>query len=144
TRSAPAARWRASAAMSCGGSARTSRPTSSSTSRWSRRCEPAPCTVELRRPGSGRLSRIEKRKRQEAILSLIRKHAIATQEDLVAHLRRAGVRTTQATVSRDIAELGLARVPGSGPGLSRYAQLGEGLGAASTAAREERLQRLLR
>jgi transcriptional regulator of arginine metabolism len=87
---------------------------------------------------------MEKRKRQEAILSLIRKHAIATQEELVAHLRRAGVRTTQATVSRDIAELGLARVPGSGPGLSRYAQLGEGLGAASTAAREERLQRLLR
>ena len=76
---------------------------------------------------------MQKRKRQEAILSLIRKHAIATQEELVAHLRRAGVATTQATVSRDVAELGLVRLPGSG--LGRYAQL---------AAREERLQRLLR
>jgi len=85
---------------------------------------------------------MQKRKRQEAILSLIRKHAIATQEELVAHLRRAGVATTQATVSRDLAELGLVRLPG--PGLGRYAQLGEGRGAASTAAREERLQRLLR
>lgn len=85
---------------------------------------------------------MQKRKRQEAILSLIRKHAIATQEELVAHLRRAGMPTTQATVSRDIAELGLVRQAGAGP--ARYVQLGEGQGPASSAGREERLRRLLR
>ncbi|HYM50027.1 MAG TPA: hypothetical protein VET65_05575 [Candidatus Limnocylindrales bacterium] len=85
---------------------------------------------------------MHKRKRQEAILTLIRRHAIATQDDLRAHLERAGIRTTQATISRDIAELGLVRA--SGPGSTRYAQLGEGLGAASAAAREDRLRRLLR
>jgi len=85
---------------------------------------------------------MSKRKRQEAILSLIAKHQIATQEDLVARLSRVGIHTTQATVSRDIAELGLVRV-GGGPD-SHYVKSSDGLGAASPAGREERLQRLLR
>ena len=82
-----------------------------------------------------------KRKRQEAILSLISKHQIATQEELVARLGRVGIHTTQATVSRDIAELGLVRVGGPE---SHYVKPSDGLGAASPAGREERLQRLLR
>jgi len=55
---------------------------------------------------------MSKRKRQEAILSIIAKHQVATQEELVERLHRAGILTTQATVSRDIAELGLMRVAG--------------------------------
>jgi transcriptional regulator of arginine metabolism len=84
---------------------------------------------------------MSKRKRQEAILSLIGKHQIATQEDLVERLGRVGIQTTQATVSRDIAELGLVRVGGPE---SHYAKPNDGLGAASPAGREERLRRLLR
>src|SRR5207302_1058667 len=77
----------------------------------------------------------------EAILALIRKHQIATQEDLVRHLHRAGIDATQATVSRDLAELGLVRVAGPE---SHYVRPQEGLGLASPQGREERLQRLLR
>ena len=84
---------------------------------------------------------MSKRKRQEAILSLIAKHQIATQEELVERLARVGIHTTQATVSRDIAELGLVRIGGPD---SHYVKPEEGLGAASSAGREDRLRRLLR
>jgi len=84
---------------------------------------------------------VSKRKREEAILSLIAKHQIATQEELVDRLARVGIHTTQATVSRDIAGLGLVRVGGAD---SHYVKPDEGLGAASPAGREDRLRRLLR
>ena len=84
---------------------------------------------------------MSKRKRQEAILSIINKHQVATQEELVDRLQRAGIITTQATVSRDVAELGLIRVAGPE---GHYIKPEDGLGAASTARREERLRRLLR
>jgi transcriptional regulator of arginine metabolism len=84
---------------------------------------------------------MSKRKRQEAILSLVAKHQIATQEELVERLARVGIHTTQATVSRDIAELGLVRVGGPE---SHYVKPDEGLGAASPSGREDRLRRLLR
>jgi transcriptional regulator of arginine metabolism len=48
--------------------------------------------------------------RQHAILELVRTRSIRTQEDLVAELHRRSVDVTQATVSRDIRELGLVRV----------------------------------
>jgi transcriptional regulator of arginine metabolism len=84
---------------------------------------------------------MSKRKRQEAILSIIAKHPVSTQEELVDRLQRAGIATTQATVSRDIAELGLVRIAGPD---SHYIKPEEGLGAASPAGREDRLRRLLR
>ena len=84
---------------------------------------------------------MSKPKRQEAILSMIAKHPISTQEELVDRLARAGMPTTQATVSRDIAELGLVRVAGPE---SHYVKPQEGLGAASPAGREDRLRRLLK
>ncbi len=84
---------------------------------------------------------MSKRKRQEAILSLISRHQIATQEDLVLRLERVGIETTQATVSRDIADLGLVRLGGPE---SHYVKPQEGLGAASPAGREDHLRRLLR
>src|SRR4030081_202557 len=84
---------------------------------------------------------VSKRKRQEAILSLIAKHQIAPQEELVHRLGRVGTHTTQATVSRDIAELGLVRVGGPD---SHYIKPNDGMGGASPACREERLPRVPR
>jgi transcriptional regulator of arginine metabolism len=84
---------------------------------------------------------MQKRKRQEAILALIHKHQIATQDDLVRHLHRAGISATQATVSRDIAELGLVRLSGAD---SHYVSPQDGLGAGAPSGREARLERLLR
>ena len=50
-----------------------------------------------------------KPKRHEKILELIEKNDIKTQEDLLVRLRESGFSVTQATVSRDIRELGLIR-----------------------------------
>jgi transcriptional regulator of arginine metabolism len=47
--------------------------------------------------------------RQGQILNLIRRRAIATQEDLARALKELGIQTTQVTLSRDIRELGLVK-----------------------------------
>jgi transcriptional regulator of arginine metabolism len=55
-----------------------------------------------------------KRERQAAILGVIRSHRISSQEELRERLLRdADIDVTQATVSRDIRELRLVKVPGA-------------------------------
>jgi transcriptional regulator of arginine metabolism len=61
-----------------------------------------------------------KARRQAKILELIRTHIIETQEELAEALGRHGITVTQATVSRDIKELQLNKVP-TGDGRYRYA-----------------------
>ncbi len=51
-----------------------------------------------------------KNSRQEIILKLIRENDIATQEELTALVKGSGINTTQATVSRDIKDLGIIKV----------------------------------
>ncbi len=48
--------------------------------------------------------------RQVAILDIIEKQEVETQEELAAALNARGIRVTQATVSRDIKELRLLKV----------------------------------
>lgn len=48
--------------------------------------------------------------RQVAILDIIEKQEIETQEELASALNARGIRVTQATVSRDIKELRLLKV----------------------------------
>ncbi len=48
--------------------------------------------------------------RQVAILDIIEKNEIETQEELADALRQRGIKVTQATVSRDIKELRLLKV----------------------------------
>lgn len=50
--------------------------------------------------------------RQAEILKLIQQHDIGTQEELAARLKEIGYSVTQATVSRDIRELGLTKITG--------------------------------
>src|SRR5687768_2923679 len=52
---------------------------------------------------------MNKRERQQKILSLIRAKPIGTQEDLRALLERTGVPATQSSVSRDLEELGVVK-----------------------------------
>lgn len=52
---------------------------------------------------------MQKETRQQRILSLIRAKRIGTQEELTAHLERAGVAATQSSVSRDLVELGIVK-----------------------------------
>ena len=52
---------------------------------------------------------MNKRERQQQILSLIRAKPVGTQEDLRALLERSGVPATQSSVSRDLEELGVVK-----------------------------------
>jgi transcriptional regulator of arginine metabolism len=52
---------------------------------------------------------MNKRDRQQKILSLIKAKPVGTQEDLRALLERAGVPATQSSVSRDLEELGVVK-----------------------------------
>lgn len=52
--------------------------------------------------------------RQNAIIDLIEKYDIETQEDMISRLRVLGYEVTQATVSRDIRELKLTKLLTSG------------------------------
>jgi transcriptional regulator of arginine metabolism len=51
----------------------------------------------------------DKSRRQRLILSVIARRRIGTQHELLDALAKAGCRVTQATVSRDIRELGLVK-----------------------------------
>ena len=53
---------------------------------------------------------VMKQARQRAIPDLVEQRPIRTQQALAAALRERGFRTTQATISRDVAELGLIKV----------------------------------
>jgi transcriptional regulator of arginine metabolism len=55
---------------------------------------------------------MNKRERQQKILSLIQAKPISTQEGLRALLERAGVAATQSSVSRDLEELGIVKQHG--------------------------------
>ena len=61
-----------------------------------------------------------KTKRHSLILDAIAGSDIETQEELAAELEKKGVRVTQATISRDIKELGLIKVQ-DGNGGYKYA-----------------------
>lgn len=49
--------------------------------------------------------------RQDAIRDIVRNKDVRTQRDLVDELRAMGFDCTQATVSRDIADMGLRKLP---------------------------------
>ena len=57
-----------------------------------------------------------KDRRQRAILTLVATRPIHSQDELVSLLERQGYAATQATVSRDIKDLGLVKVPIKGEG----------------------------
>jgi len=80
-----------------------------------------------------------KQTRQRAIRDLVETRSIRTQQELAAQLHGRGFRTTQATISRDVRELGLAK-HGRG-GTSIYVLPQRLVDADATG--EDRLRRLL-
>jgi transcriptional regulator of arginine metabolism len=78
-----------------------------------------------------------KAKRQQAILSFVSRERLGSQEEIRTRLASMGVAATQSTISRDIEELGLARVHDH-DGM-RYVVPGEGAAPAPVAM----LRRLL-
>ena len=60
-----------------------------------------------------------KKSRQGKVIEIIERYDVETQEELAAYLREAGFQVTQATVSRDIRELKLTKMP-TGKGRQKY------------------------
>jgi transcriptional regulator of arginine metabolism len=86
-----------------------------------------------------------KRDRQHAIRELARAEAIGSQQELVDLLIARGFAVTQATVSRDIADLGLVKAPRGG---RHVYVVPESLGASTRPGpdarpTDERLRRIL-
>ena len=77
-----------------------------------------------------------KTRRQQAILSLVSRERLSSQHEIRTRLKELGMDATQSTISRDVEELGLARVHDS-EGLRYVLPGGEANGGAS------RLRRLL-
>lgn len=71
-----------------------------------------------------------KNDRHARILAIIREYNIETQEELADRLKAEGFKVTQATVSRDIRELGLTKVSYSN-GRQKYASLEAATGIVS-------------
>lgn len=63
-----------------------------------------------------------KKIRHRKIVEIIEKYDVETQEELASYLKAAGFSVTQATVSRDIRELKLSKVP-TGSGKQKYVVL---------------------
>lgn len=61
-----------------------------------------------------------KTNRQSKIIEIIQKNEVETQDELSALLEKDGFRVTQATVSRDIRDLKLTKIPTAG-GRQKYA-----------------------
>ena len=64
-----------------------------------------------------------KNQRQEYLLQIIAEETVETQEQLLERLQERGIRSTQATISRDIKELHLIKEP-VGHGVYKYAVSG--------------------
>ena len=54
---------------------------------------------------------MNKKERLERIRRFVTEYTVGTQEAIVEHLAENGISATQATVSRDIKELGIVKIP---------------------------------
>ncbi len=75
-----------------------------------------------------------KARRQEAILRIVRREVVESQQRLRDRLRAEGVVVTQATLSRDMREIGLNKVATPGGGARYAAPAGGGAVRSALAA----------
>ena len=80
--------------------------------------------------------------RQNAILEIIKRHRVGTQTELCQALRDIGFECDQATISRDVKELGLVKAVGDG-GQPYYAAVDD-LAPAARGPRPTLLRRYVR
>jgi transcriptional regulator of arginine metabolism len=88
---------------------------------------------------ASRSARATKRDRQQAMRELVARAPIGSQDEFARLLRERGFTITQATVSRDIAELGLVKVPRA----DRHVYVSPDDLATPATVRDDSLRRLL-
>jgi transcriptional regulator of arginine metabolism len=81
--------------------------------------------------------------RQTMIVELVARHSIHSQSELAALLAQAGIETTQATLSRDLDDLGAVKLRGKDGGAPFYVILEDGSPARGTDGGTTQLGRLL-
>ena len=81
--------------------------------------------------------------RQARIVELIRDRAVHSQSELLAMLEDGGIGTTQATLSRDLDELGAVKLRGADGGVGRYVVPDDGSPVRGVVGGTDRLSRLL-
>ena len=97
----------------------------------------------------GQSSHAHKLQRQRAIRELVSSRPVGSQREVVDALSAQGFEVTQATVSRDITELGLVKAPGAEghvyvtPGVVALQAGSAAASAAASAASDTRLERIL-
>ncbi|MCD2196388.1 arginine repressor [Actinomycetospora endophytica] len=93
--------------------------------------------LERLRPAPSRASR------QARIVTLISTQAVHSQTELAGMLAREGVEVTQATLSRDLDELGAVKLRGADGGAGRYVVPDDGSPVRGVTGGTDRLARLL-
>jgi transcriptional regulator of arginine metabolism len=93
--------------------------------------------LERLRPGGSRASR------QARIVAVISTHEVHSQTELAALLAREGIEVTQATLSRDLDELGAVKLRGADGGVGRYVVPDDGSPVRGVTGGTDRLTRLL-
>ncbi|HEY2224985.1 arginine repressor [Actinomycetospora sp.] len=93
--------------------------------------------LERLRPASSRASR------QARIVTLISTLEVHSQTELAGMLAREGVEVTQATLSRDLDELGAVKLRGADGGAGRYVVPDDGSPVRGVTGGTDRLARLL-
>ena len=79
---------------------------------------------------------MKKADRQKKIIEIINERPIETQEELQVTLLESGIVTTQATLSRDIRELGLKKTSAGTGGRQRYITREKGNGESASYYRD--------
>ena len=81
--------------------------------------------------------------RQARIVALLSAHAVSSQTELAALLAAEGIEVTQATLSRDLEELGAVKLRGADGGVGVYIVPEDGSPVRGVSGGTERLTRLL-
>ena len=96
--------------------------------------EPMPPVSGVTRSKAGRLSRI---------VELLAAHSVRSQGELAALLAAEGIETTQATLSRDLEELGAVKLRAADGGVGVYVVPEDGSPVRGVTGGTDRLSRLL-
>ena len=81
--------------------------------------------------------------RQARIVALLAEHEVHSQTELVTLLADEGIEVTQATLSRDLEELGAVKLRGADGGVGTYLVPEDGSPVRGVSGGTERLSRLL-
>ncbi len=81
--------------------------------------------------------------RQARIIALLSSRQVSSQTELAALLAQEGIEVTQATLSRDLEELGAVKLRGADGGVGVYVVPEDGSPVRGVSGGTERLTRLL-